>query len=221
MALKKNKEELKYIRKGEKTLKNILKVAMDIASVKGLEGISIGSLANNIGMSKSGLFAHFGSKEGLQLAIIDAARKLFYKEVIAPARIEEPGIVRLWKFFDNWLSYLEGSIFKGGCFFAAVSYEFDSRPGPIRDKIAYSMEAWKNTLKREIERAQQKKQIIKDVDSEQLSFEIMALAMGANLSFQLHNNKKACDQARISLINKLNKEKDNNTPALPSVNDYL
>ena len=220
MSLKKNKQELQYVRKGEKTLKTILKAAMDIASVKGLEGISIGSLANNIGMSKSGLFAHFGSKEGLQLAIIDAARKLFYKEVIAPARIEEPGIIRLWKFFNNWLSYLERSIFKGGCFFAAVSYEFDSRPGPIRDKIAYSMEAWKNTLKREIERAQQKKQILKEVDSEQLAFEIMALAMGANLSFQLHNNKKACNQARISLINKLNKEKEINAPILPSVNDY-
>ncbi len=220
MPLKRNKEELKYIRKGEKTLKTILKAAMDIASVKGLEGISIGSLAGNIGMSKSGLFAHFGSKEGLQLAIIDAARKLFYKEVIAPARTEEPGIIRLWKFFDNWLLYLEKSIFKGGCFFAAVSYEFDSRPGPIRDKIAYSMEAWKNTLKREIERAQQKKQIINEVDSEQLAFEIMALAMGTNLSFQLHNNKKACNQARIALLNKLNKEKDINTPILPSIDDY-
>lgn len=216
-----NFKEIKYIRKGEKTLKTILKAAIDMASVNGLEGISIGGLANHIGMSKSGLFAHFGSKEGLQLAIIDAARKLFYKEVIAPARKEDPGIIRLWKFFNNWLLYLERNGFKGGCFFAAVSYEFDSRPGPVRDKIAYSMEAWKNTLKREVERAQQKNQIKKEVDPSQFAFEIMALAMGANLSFQLHNNTQACNQARIAILERLEKEKDIDAPGLPSSKSYM
>ena len=215
-----NLKEEKNIRKGEKTLKTILKAAMDMATINGLEGISIGGLANNIGMSKSGLFAHFGSKEGLQLAIIDAARKLFYKEVIAPARKEDPGITRLWKFFNNWLSYLERNVFKGGCFFAAVSYEFDSRTGPVRDKIAYSMEAWKNTIKREVERAQQKNQIKKDVDPSQFAFEIMALAMGANLSFQLHNNAQACNQARIAFLDRLEKEKDIEIPSLPASKDF-
>jgi AcrR family transcriptional regulator len=218
--VKQNLKEIKHIRKGEKTLKTILKTAMDMASVDGLEGLSIGSLARRIGMSKSGLFAHFGSKEELQLAIITAARKLFYKEVIGPARKEETGIIRLWKFFDNWLLYLERSVFKGGCFFAAASYEFDSRPGPVRDKIAYAMEAWNNTLKREVERAQQKKQIKNDVEPSQFAFEIMALAMGANQSFQLHNNIQACNQARIAILNRLEREKDSNAPLLPSSSNY-
>jgi AcrR family transcriptional regulator len=216
-----NLKEDKHIRKGQKTLKMILKAAMDMASVNGLEGISIGGLANHIGMSKSGLFAHFGSKEGLQLAIIDAARKLFYKEVVAPARKEDPGIVRLWKFFNNWLSYLERNVFKGGCFFASVSYEFDSRKGPVRDKIAYSMEAWKNTLKREVERAQQKDQIKIGIDPSQFAFEIMALAMGANLSFQLHNNTHACNQARIAFLDRVEREKASENLPLPSSKDFI
>src|ERR687885_2690983 len=104
---------------GERTRRGILEAAVDIASAEGLEGLTIGRLAAETGMSKSGLFAHFGSKEGLQLATVEAAREIFIREVVRPAFDAGRGLARLWKLCDVWLTYVRGGVFRGGCFFAA------------------------------------------------------------------------------------------------------
>src|SRR5918912_951571 len=111
---------------GERTRRGILEAAVDIASAEGLEGLTIGRLASEMEMSKSGLFAHFGSKEDLQLATVDAAREIFIREVIRPAFDTGQGLARLWKLCDIWLMYVRGGVFRGGCFFAAAAAEFDS-----------------------------------------------------------------------------------------------
>ena len=127
--------------KGERTRHAILDVAVEIASVDGLEGLSIGRLANQVKMSKSGLFAHFGSKEELQVETVEHAREIFIANVILPAFKAPKGSARLRSLCEKWLAYSQGKIFRGGCFFAAAATEFDSKPpGPVRTRIA---EVWK------------------------------------------------------------------------------
>src|SRR5690349_19638185 len=122
--------------RGARTRAQILERAANLASVEGLEGLTIGRLATELGMSKSGLFAHFGSKEELQLATIEAAKEIFAREVVAPAREAERGLPRLEALIAAKLRYERGEIFEGGCFFETVRGEFDSRrPGPVRDLI--------------------------------------------------------------------------------------
>src|SRR5215469_3534185 len=119
-----------------KTRFEILSIAVDVASAEGLEGISIGRLATELKMSKTGIFAHFGSKEHLQLATVEAAKQIFMEQVIQPALQSPQGISRLKAMLERWLGYVERIVFRGGCFFAAASAEFDSRPGAVRDQIA-------------------------------------------------------------------------------------
>src|SRR5688500_14470315 len=133
---------------GERTRHAILEAAVHIASAQGLEGLTIGRLASELSMSKSGLFAHFGSKEELQVATVEAARAIFIREVIKPAFEATEGVVRLYKLCDIWLSYVQSGVFQGGCFFAAAAAEFDSRPGPVRDRIAEIMKEWLTTLRK-------------------------------------------------------------------------
>src|SRR5215813_5267018 len=125
--------------KGIRTRESILRVAVDLASVEGLEGLTIGRLADELKMSKSGLFAHFGSKEELQLATIEMARQIFVEHIITPALTQPAGIQRLVNLCQAWMGHIELKIFKGGCFFTAASFEFDSRSGPVRDAIADAM----------------------------------------------------------------------------------
>ena len=121
--------------KGQRTRNSILEVAAALATEEGLEPLSIGRLAEATAMSKSGLFAHFGSKEELQLATVDHAAKLFVGEVIDPARGAPKGLARIWALCDHMIGYSERQVFPGGCFFAATSFEFNNRPGPVRDRI--------------------------------------------------------------------------------------
>ena len=114
-------------RKGVRTRDSILRVAVDLASVEGLEGLTIGRLADELKLSKSGLFAHFGSKEELQLATIEMAREIFVEHNIRPALAEPEGVQRLLRLCQGWLKHVEGRVFKGGCFFGAASAEFDDR----------------------------------------------------------------------------------------------
>src|SRR6188472_3204529 len=119
---------------GAQTRGTIVRAAADLASVEGLDGLSIGRLATELAMSKSGLFAHFGSKESLQLATIEEARQRYVREVIAPALASGSGIKRLHALCESFLSYVERGVFPGGCFFAAATAEFDCKaPGPVRD----------------------------------------------------------------------------------------
>ena len=189
--------------RGERTRQAILKTAVDIASVEGLEGLTIGRLAAKLSLSKSGLFAHFGSKEDLQLATVDAARAIFIREVIRPTFEAAPGLPCLWTLCDVWLAYVQRGVFRGGCFFAAAAAEFDSRPGPVRDRVAEIMREWLSTLQRAIIDAQQALQLANDIDPAQLAFEINALEMGANWAFQLHGDKQAFKRARDSILERL------------------
>ena len=163
---------------------------MQLASEEGLDGLSIGRLAGDLGVSKSGLIAHFGSKEELQLATVDAAREIFIEQVIWGSRADS-GIGRLLVLTNAWLEYMESEVFRGGCFFAAASHEWDSRPGPVRDRIASMMGEWLLALEATIQDAQDSGELSTDLESNQLAFEINSLGLGANWAFQLYR-----DQAR-------------------------
>ncbi len=189
--------------KGERTRKAILGTAVHLASAEGLEGLTIGRLAAELSLSKSGLFAHFGSKEDLQVATVEAARAVFIREVIRPAFEIEPGIKRLWTLCDTWLSYVQSGVFRGGCFFAAAAAEFDSRPGPVRDRIAEIMKEWLATLRRAVVEAQEAGHLARDLDPTQLVFEVNSLELGANWAFQLYADKGAFVRAREAILERL------------------
>lgn len=188
---------------GERTRQAILEVAVHLASAEGLEGLTIGRLASKLAMSKSGLFAHFGSKEELQLATIEAARFIFVREVIRPVLETEQGLSRLWKLCDMWLDYVQNEIFQGGCFFAAAAAEFDGRPGVVRDRIAEIMKQWLDGLERTVRDSQAAGELQSDIAPSQLAFEINALEMGANWAFQLYGDPQAFAKAREAILQRL------------------
>jgi len=189
--------------RGDRTRQAILEVAVDVASAEGLEGLTIGRLASELSMSKSGLFAHFGSKEELQLATVEAARDIFIREVIRPCFEAGKGLPRLWKLCDVWLAYVKGEVFRGGCFFAAAAAEFDGRPGPVRDRVAGIMKEWLATLRGSINEAREAGQLNADADPAQLAFELNALEMGANWAYQLYGDRQAFSRARAAMLDRL------------------
>jgi AcrR family transcriptional regulator len=191
---------------GEGTRKAILEAAVHIASAEGLEGLTIGRLAAELSMSKSGLFAHFGSKEDLQVATVEAARSIFIREVIRPSFEGGHGLLDLWHLCDTWLSYVESGVFRGGCFFAAVAAEFDSRPGPVRDRIAEIMKEWLAMLRQAVADAQTAGELKAEVDPTQMAFEFNSLELGANWAFQLYGDKQAFARAREAILERLHRE---------------
>src|SRR6266545_3560362 len=139
--------------KGERTRQAILDTAAALATREGLEPLSIGRLAEATGMSKSGLFSHFGSKEELQLATVEHAAAVFDDEVIGPAREAPRGVARVWALCERMIGYTERQVFPGGCFFAAASFEFNNRPGPVRDRIEEMLRSWRSYLEHAVEQA--------------------------------------------------------------------
>src|SRR5882724_5579711 len=121
---------------GERTREAIVRSAVSLATVDGLEGLSIGNLASALDMSKSGIYAHFGSKQDLQLATVDAAERIFQAEVIDPASTAPAGLAQLVALCDAFFDYLERRTFPGGCFFAGAVLEMGTRPGPVKEQIA-------------------------------------------------------------------------------------
>jgi AcrR family transcriptional regulator len=184
---------------GRETREQILRRAMDTASVKGLSGLSIGDLAGQLGMSKSGLFRHFGAKEQLQLATVDAALGVFEREVATPAMAASAGLDRLQVLMHAWISYLERDVFPGGCFFAAASADVDSQPGPVRDRIAEIGRAAIDAMMTEVQAAQRLGQLRADIDPRQLAFELHAYAMEANWSRLLLDDDGASGRARTAI----------------------
>jgi AcrR family transcriptional regulator len=182
-----------------KTRQAILRIAMDIASAEGLEGLSIGRLATELDMSKTGIFAHFGSKEQLQLATIDAAKQVFLEQIVQPALKRPRGVRRLRAMLEGWIGYVERIVFRGGCFFAAASAEFDSRPGPVRDEIASLTKAWLIALRDEIMFARSIGEVSAAVDPFQTAFELHAFVQEANWAFKLFNDKNAFLHARRAI----------------------
>lgn len=181
--------------KGLKTRSAILERAADLASAEGLEGLTIGRLADELQMSKSGLFAHFGSKEELQLATIDIARERFLLEVFKPALEAERGYPRLVAICRSWLDYIARNVFSGGCFFAAASFEFDSRSGPVRDAIQKTMDEWVGAIEKAVKLAIDEGHFSGDVDAAQIAFEINAIFFGANYAYNMRHDKKAIARA--------------------------
>ncbi len=188
----------------------ILKAAMDLATIKGLDGLTIGGLATHIGLSKSGLFSHFGSKEKLQVDVVKAARKVFILEVIVPVNSMPSGIRRLYEFSKSWIGYSNRKISDGGCFFSTTSLEFNTKPGAVRDEVSRSMALWLNVLKRQVQVAIRKKELSDNADPDQLAFIINSLCMGANWSIQMFNDDQAADRALKSIIMVLKKDENIN-----------
>ncbi len=187
-------------RRGNATRESILQAAADVASVEGLEGLTIGRLATELGMSKSGLFAHFGSKEELQLATIDAARRRFVDTVIRPSRGLPRGRARLEALLIDWLEYFRSEVFRGGCFFNAVKAEFDSRPdGPVRAAITEDVRQFLAFLAREVRKAQEAGDLDSAVDPEQLAFELDAFGGAANHHYQFMRDKAVFDRAAAAM----------------------
>jgi AcrR family transcriptional regulator len=201
MKMRHPQAKVKRLR-GAKTREAILRKAVSLASIEGLEGLTIGKLAAELGISKSGLFAHFGSKEELQLAVVETARRIFVERVIRPA-LTEKGLKRLRMLYENWISYADSKGFPGGCFFSAASLEFDDRPGKVRDEIVTSMKLWLEMLEGTARAAQTANEIKKDVDPHQVAFEMHALAAAANWSSRLFQDKTAFRTARSAVRQRL------------------
>ena len=189
--------------KGDRTRAAILDRAVDLASLEGLEGLTIGRLADDLEMSKSGLFAHFGSKEDLQLATIDAASERFVDQVFRPALGAPRGYPRLLALCRSWLDYIARNVFPGGCFFAAASFEFDGRSGPVRDSIETVMNAWIAAIEKAVRMAKDEGHLQKNVDDAQLTFELNALFFGANFAYNMRHDKRALERARIAIEQRL------------------
>lgn len=182
--------------KGERTRAAILDRAARLATIVGLDGLTIGGLANAIGISKSGLYAHFGSKQELQLATIEGARDTFVAEVLRPALSAPRGIQRLLAACEMFLSHVERRVFPGGCFFSAAAADVGSWPGPVRDSVAAQQREWLILLERLVREAQRLDELDPSLDPTQLAFELQALLAAANTSFILHGDAAVFERAR-------------------------
>jgi AcrR family transcriptional regulator len=189
--------------KGEASRAAILHTAAKLATTKGLIGLSIGDLAAEVGMSKSGLYAHFKSKEELELATIATAAAIFDADVLQPVHAVPVGVARLKALADSFLSHLERKVFPGGCFFAAVAAELDTRPGPARDRVLEVVNAWVASLRQCILDAQPLGEIDPRAEVEQVVFEIQAMLMAANFLFVMTDDPMRLTQARKGVENVL------------------
>lgn len=174
--------------RGHDTKLTILQTALEMASLLGLEAVTIGELAKATGMSKSGLFAHFQSKENLQTAILKFAGQRFAAEVVSPALKEKRGIPRIRALIENWVGWT--SDYKGGCLFVSASTEFSDRPGSVRDLLLKQQQDWIESLKRIGESAIAAGDFRPEVDCEQFAFEFYSLMLGFHLySILLHSEQ--------------------------------
>jgi AcrR family transcriptional regulator len=189
--------------KGQRTRNSILEVAAALATEEGLEPLSIGRLAEATAMSKSGLFAHFGSKEELQLATVEYAATLFVGEVIDPARSAPKGMARIWALCDHMIGYSERQVFPGGCFFAATSFEFNNRPGPVRDRIEEMIRSWLSYLEHAVEQAQEAGELDPNASAREVAFQLDAFAQAANAQYQLFRDPQVFDDARRAIQQRL------------------
>lgn len=190
---------------GERSYRAIVDTAARLATIEGLEGLSIGRLAHEIGMSKSGLYAHFDSKQELQLAAIEAAEAVFSAEVVAPAMEAPEGLQRLEMLCQRYLSYVKRGVFPGGCFFASTAAEWDSRRGPVRDQVRAVLAGWTELLEANLRQAQQQGELERGVDGGRLTFEINALLHEANGQSLLFRDSAVLDRAQEAIDERLSR----------------
>lgn len=188
---------------GARSRSAILDKAARLATVEGIGGLSLGRLAEEVGMSKSGLFAHFGSKEDLQLATIETADGIFEKQVIERAAQASGGLERLRALVDGYLDYVEAKNFPGGCFFATVLVEVSMQPGPVRDRLMAFMGDWLRRLEAAIRDAQLEGDIDKGEDPGQLAFELESSLLLANTQFTIAQDAEPIKRARRAIERRL------------------
>ncbi len=184
-----------------RTRKEILDAAVRVASLEGLVGLSIGRLADEVGMSKAGLFAHFGSKDALQLATVQAAQAQFIEEVMGVGTKEPAGMARLKGLLEAYFKYIEKRAHRGGCFITSAILEFDDRPGMVRDELVALGEARSKLICAALTEAASLEKAKWDI--EQLAFECTALAVGANVEFQLTQDLSVLQRGRRALSSRL------------------
>lgn len=189
---------------GERARARVVEQAAQLATIEGIEGISIGRLADATGIAKSSVYALFGSKEKLQLATIRAARDSFITEVVAPAvAATETGRQRLLALCEGYLSYVERRVFPGGCFFVSASAEVGSRPGRVHDEVARIQQQWRDLLGREASAAVARGELPPGNDPQQLAFELGVILAGTNIVSVLHDDLAVIARARLAVESRL------------------
>ena len=181
---------------GERTREAIVREAVSLATIDGLEGLSIGNLADALHMSKSGIYAHFGSKQALQLATVDEAERIFHAEVIAPALAAAPGLGQVVALCDAFFDHLMRRTFPGGCFLAGAVLEMGTRPGPVKEQIAAFQGRFTTLIRRFIGTALERHELAADEDPDGLTFELNGIILAANASFVLRQDGAALEMAR-------------------------
>ena len=181
---------------GERSRRTILQTAARLATVEGLEGISIARLAEASGISKGGLYAHFGSKEELQLATIATASEIFDEHVVSKGLAAPPGRARLVALTDAFLDHLERRVFPGGCFFISVAAEFGTRPGRVKQEVAEFLRGWGELLERLVREARDRGELDPGTDTAQLAFELGGILLAANANFLLGGDPSVFERAR-------------------------
>lgn len=189
---------------GERTHQAILDAALRLASIEGLASITIGRLATETGVSKSGVFSHFRSKEHLQKETIQAAREIFSKEVFEPALQKPEGLDRLESLCESYLTYVQNEVFPGGCFFAHLLAEFDAPSGPLHDEVVLDQRGWLEMLGNAIRTAQQLGELDPDTEPAQLAFELYAPMELANYLSTLHRDPSFVEKGREAVRSALN-----------------
>ncbi len=181
---------------GQRTRNAILREVVSLATADGLEGLSIGNLAAALHMSKSGLYAHFGSKQELQPATVDEADRIFQAEVIDPARAAEPGLDQLIAICDAFLDHVQRRTFPGGCFFAGAVLEMGTRPGPVKERVATFQDGFVGLIFEFAQTAGQRHQLPDGEDPMQLTFELTGMLLSANANFVMRDNAGILELAR-------------------------
>jgi AcrR family transcriptional regulator len=186
------------VRKGDKTRGAILDEAVRVASEVGLEGLTIGQLADRLDLSKSGLFAHFASKEGLQVETLDRAAERFAEVVVRPALAMPAGEPRVRALFERWLEWPRRVRQPGGCIFVAAAAELDDRPGAARDRLVQLQREWLEVLSRAARRAQEVGHFRRDLDPDQFAFELLGIALTWHHHARLLRDARAADRVRAA-----------------------
>ncbi|MFE6697005.1 TetR family transcriptional regulator C-terminal domain-containing protein [Streptomyces sp. NPDC057718] len=187
------------VAEAQATRGRILSRAAEIASEEGLEGITIGRLAETLEMSKSGVHKHFGTKESLQISTLDKAFVDFWHRVVEPALGEPPGLRRLRAVCSNSVDYLEEPLLPGGCLMTAALTEYDGRPGRVRDAVAEVWSRWREQLRTDLAAAVENAELPDGFDVEQALFEIIAAGLALNAAMQLQHDRSAADRARLAI----------------------
>ncbi|MBK6745050.1 TetR/AcrR family transcriptional regulator [Ottowia sp.] len=189
--------------KGRQTKAHIIDIALRTAAQLGLEGLSIGALAEATGMSKSGVFAHFGSRDDLQIAVVREYHARFEREVFMPAMAAPRGLPRLRALFDHWMRYTSAELDTGGCLFISGAVEFDDRPGPVRDALAHTVRLWTGALERAVTQAKAEGHLSARADEAQVAFEIHALILALHYEARFLRQPGAAERARRGFDNVL------------------